>query len=85
MSRNHPNMSYCAFENTANAIRQVIGIIEDAHEEGMTFGVLIQSRSSKHESRAAMAIAQLAQELIDALTDLDYNIVDDEELAESEA
>lgn len=32
--RDFPNMSYCAFENTAKAIDQCMGIIEAALEEG---------------------------------------------------
>lgn len=84
MSR-YPNLSYCAFENTASALRQVIGLVQDAYEEGMTFGELVESRSSKHEGRAVREIAGLAQELIDMLTDLDHNVTNDLELEEDGA
>jgi hypothetical protein len=79
MSRG-PNMSYCAFENTSNAIRQLIIMVQESYEDNMTFGDLVQSRSSQDERRAVREIAELAQELIDAITDLDNNIVDDVDL-----
>lgn len=85
MSRNYPNMTYCAFENTASALRQVIGLVQDAYEDGMTFGELVESRSSKDEGRAVREIAGLAQELIDMLTDLDHNVTNDLELEEDGA
>jgi hypothetical protein len=79
MSR-YPNLSYCAFENTSNALRQLINMVQEAYEDNMTFGDLVESRSSEYERRAVREIAELAQELIDALTDLDNNIVDDVDL-----
>ena len=32
MASNFPNMSYCAFENTSNAMDQVAGMVEAALE-----------------------------------------------------
>jgi len=44
---NYPNMSYCAFENTAAAIRQLIGMLGDAIDEGEP-----REMSSQYEQRA---------------------------------
>jgi uncharacterized protein YfbU (UPF0304 family) len=69
-------MSYCAFENTASAIRQLLGIVEDCYDVGMTFSELVESRSSEYESRAVVEIVELAQQLVDSLNDLDHDVVE---------
>lgn len=55
---NTPNMSYCAFENTAAAIRQLIGMLGDAIDAGepLTF-------SSRDEESAFDDMYVLMEEL----------------------
>ena len=53
---NYPNMSYCAFENTAAAIRQLIGMMADAIDEGEP-----REMSSQYEQRAFDEMQELIQ------------------------
>jgi len=48
----YPNMSYCMYQNTRRALQQIIGDLEEAHEEGVTYFEYIDALSS--EERAAM-------------------------------
>jgi len=49
---NYPNMSYCMYQNTKLALQQIIGDLEEAHEEGVTYFEYVDDLSS--EERAAM-------------------------------
>jgi len=53
---NYPNMSYCAFENTSAAIRQLIGMMADAIDEGEP-----REMSSWQEKRAFNEMHELIQ------------------------
>jgi hypothetical protein len=59
---NYPNMSYCAFENTAAAIRQLIGMMADAIDEGEP-----RDMSSQYEQRAFDGMQELIQEFQETL------------------
>jgi len=49
---NYPNMSYCMYQNTKLALQQIIGDLEEVHEEGVTYFEYVDDLSS--EERAAM-------------------------------
>ena len=73
------NMSYCAFENTAGDLRQIVNMLLDAYDNDMTLDAFIESRSSEFEGRAVRQVLELCQAIIDAATDLDDNAEWDEE------
>jgi len=49
---NYPNMSYCMYQNTKLALQQILGDLEEVHEEGVTYFEYVDDLSS--EERAAM-------------------------------
>jgi predicted phage gp36 major capsid-like protein len=59
---NYPNMSYCAFENTAAAIRQLIGMLGDAIDEGEP-----REMSSYQEQRAFDEMQELIESFQETL------------------
>jgi hypothetical protein len=59
---NYPNMSYCAFENTAAAIRQLIGMLGDAIDDGEP-----HEMSSWQEKRAFDGMQELIQDFQETL------------------
>lgn len=58
-----PNMSYCAFENTAAALRQVLNLMYEAQDAGDTFQKFLESRSSAEERQAVERLLSLAEEV----------------------
>lgn len=62
MSSNYPNMSYCAAENTKNAVVQLIELIEDGSKHDI--------EREGHEWRAIHDLLQLSEELTNVLSDL---------------
>lgn len=58
----YPNMSYCAFENTAAAIRQLNGMLGDAIDEGEP-----REMSSSYEQRAFDQMQELIQSFQETL------------------
>ena len=48
----YPNMSYAMYQNTKRALQQILGDLEEVHEEGVTYFEYIDDLSS--EERAAM-------------------------------
>ena len=59
---NYPNLSYCAFENTAAAIRQLIDMMGDAIDEGEPRDI-----SSWQEKRAFDGMQELIQDFQETL------------------
>jgi len=59
---NYPNMSYCAFENTASAIRQLIGMMADAIDEDEP-----HEMTSRQEKRAFDEMHELIQSFQETL------------------
>jgi len=59
---NYPNMSYCAFENTAAAIRQLIGMLGDAIDDGEPREI-----SSWQEKRAFVEMQELIESFQETL------------------
>ena len=59
---NYPNMSYCAFENTAAAIRQLIGMMGNAIDDGEP-----HEMSSWQEKRAFDEMHELIQSFQETL------------------
>jgi hypothetical protein len=72
---NYPNMSYCAFENTAAAIRQLIGMLGDAIDEGEP-----REMSSYQEQRAFNEMHELIESFQETLEQYNehFQVVDDE-------
>lgn len=62
MRNNYPNMSYCAFENTLDAIEQCMGMIIEAidSDEDLIF-------SSYQEKNAFMSMFDKCQYMLEAL------------------
>ena len=78
---NYPNMSYCAFENTAAAIRQLIGMLGDAIDDGEP-----REMSSYQEQRAFKEMHELIQSFQETLEQYnehfeDYDADPDEDMA----
>jgi len=76
---NYPNMSYCAFENTAAAIRQLIGMMADAIDEGEP-----RDMSSWQEQRAFDQMQELIQEFQETLEQYNEHFPGEETEAEAE-
>jgi len=55
-------MSYCAFENTASAIRQLIGMMADAIDDGEP-----REMSSRYEQHAFDGMQELIQSFQETL------------------
>jgi DNA-binding winged helix-turn-helix (wHTH) protein len=80
-------MSYCAFENTTNDIRQCISIIENALEDGKNMQQFISSRSSDREGYAVQKLFHAVQEFVELYKELESargNPLDDPESPESD-
>ena len=71
---NYPNMSYCAFENTAAAIRQLIGMLGDAIDEGEP-----REMSSYQEQRAFDQMQELIQDFQETLEQYNEHFPDGED------
>lgn len=70
---NYPNMSYCAFENTAAAIRQLIGMLGDAIDEGEP-----REMSSYQERRAFEEMHELIESFQETLEQYNEHFEDDD-------
>ena len=66
MSRNSPNMSYCAFENTEQALLQIRDIIS----EYSSMSELLADASSLEERQAMKRFMRLLENTLGDLEDL---------------
>lgn len=69
---NYPNMSYCMFENTTLALKQIM----DELQEVSSMQELLKNASSTHERVAIKQFFQMIPEIAEMLEDLsveDYN------------
>ena len=74
------SMSYCAFENTAIDMKQCVGMMADAVDEGTGLGDFLKERSSSNERWAVKQLVQHARELIELYEQLEnYETQDEEE------
>jgi hypothetical protein len=74
------SMSYCAFENTAIDMKQCVGIMADAVDEGTGLGEFLKELSSSDERRAVKQLVQHARDLIELYEQLEnYETQDEEE------
>ena len=71
---NYPNMSYCAFENTSQAIRQLMQMIGEAIDEGEPLRM-----SSRDEKFAFHDMPALLEDLKDMLDQYDEHFAEVEE------
>jgi len=60
---NHPNMSYCMFQNTQLAMRQILNHMADAEQEG-ELGAFF-SRLSREEKRAARWLVESCNNFVE--------------------
>ena len=65
--RDYPNMSYCMYENTTLALKQILNHLSEAQEEGLTFEEYANDRSSREERAALMDLESLMEEVQDVL------------------
>ena len=74
------SMSYCAFENTAIDMKQCVGMMADAVDEGTGLGDFLKERSSSNERWAVKRLVQHARELIELYEQLEnYETQNEEE------
>ena len=71
---NYPNMSYCAFENTSRAIRQLMQMIGEAIDEGEPLCM-----SHRNEKFAFHEMPALLEDLKDMLDQYDEHFAEVEE------
>ena len=65
----YPNMSYCRYQNTKLALQQILGDLEEVHEEGVTYFEYVDDLSS--EERSAMKeIENVFEEIQDILKEM---------------
>lgn len=66
------NMSYCAFENTVQALNQLHTMVCDKIEEdpGFSFEDLVKTRSSDYEERAVVSIVGTMLDLLSLLKEI---------------
>ncbi len=76
------NMSYCRFHNTAHALVDCVGAMEDALEEGMNLEQFMEDLSSD-ERRAFSNLLRLCERVQETVEELEnneaYEEVDEEE------
>lgn len=65
------NMSYCAFENTAEDIQQLLNIMQGAAEDDMNLSEFIASRGSEYERRAVQRVLDLCEQLLVTAGDME--------------
>ena len=71
MSRNSPNMSYCAFSNTEQALLQIRGIIS----EYSSMSELLADASSDEERQSMKRFMRLLENTLGDLEDLNMEDV----------
>lgn len=74
---NYPNMSYCAFENTSQAIRQLMQMIGEAIDEGEP--LRMSSRNEKFAFREMPALLEEFQDILDQYDEHFAEVEEDEE------
>ena len=67
------NLSYCAFANTSDDMRQCLNMLMEAAESGMGLCEFIESRSSREEGRAVERLISLAEELLQTVDEMEGN------------
>lgn len=65
------NMSYCAFENTVNDLRQCLRMMYDAEDADVNLERFIELRSSKEEGRAVGVLISLAEDIVELAQRMD--------------
>ena len=71
------NMSYCRFHNTAHALVDCLGAMEDAIEEGQNLEQFMADLSAD-ERRAFTKLIQLCDKIQGAADELEHNEAVDE-------
>jgi len=66
----YPNMSYCMYQNTRLALRQILGDLEEAQEKGITYKEYADERSSSGEKYAMKEFEDLFEEIQDVLQEM---------------
>ncbi len=77
--RDYPNMSYCMYENTTLALKQILDDLSEAHEEFVTFEEYAEDRSSRQERAALRDLESLLEEVQDVLRSMKDALPQDEE------
>lgn len=60
------NMNYCAFENTNRDMQQVLYILQDAVDDGLTYADLREGASSVYEAQAMDELVHTARLIVEA-------------------
>jgi len=72
----YPNMSYCMYQNTRLALRQILGDLEEAQEKGVTYKEYVDDFSSSDEKYAMNELVNLFEEIqyvLQEMRDADTN------------
>jgi len=77
--RDYPNMSYCMYENTTLALKQILDDLSEAHEEFVTFEEYAEDRSSREERAALRDLESLLEEVQDVLRSMKDALPQDDE------
>jgi hypothetical protein len=77
-------MSYCMYENTVLALKQIERDLIDEYELGTTIDDYRKQRSSRQEAEAFDRIKELCEDITNALNDMNYNDPDYVEIDEDD-
>jgi len=70
---NYPNMSYCMYENTVNALYQILGNLEVAVRNNVSLESYRKGLSSRQEAEAFDDIRELCGDVIYAINSISDN------------
>ena len=86
---NYPNMSYCMYENTVQALNQICNDLSDALDDQVTIEEYRKDRSSRQEAEAFDRIKYMCEDVLRLIENLsnveedEFNefVVEDDEIA----
>ena len=74
---NYPNMSYCMYENTVQALNQICNDLSDALDDQVTIEEYRKDRSSRQEAEAFDRIKYMCEDVLRLIENLS-NVEEDE-------
>ena len=77
--QDYPNMSYCMYENTTNALRQILDALDEAMGDNISLESYRKGLSSRQEAEAFDDIRELCGDIIYAIKSISDNEDDDED------
>ena len=74
---NYPNMSYCMYENTVQALNQICNDLSDSLDDCVTIEEYRKDRSSRQEAEAFDRIKYMCEDVLRLIENLS-NVEEDE-------